>query len=245
MYAALRKLKLLVGSGGLDFTKGMDSLHKHVQHISFRQWVTVWEHRQLKGWQPHVQLTVAKISIWQLFTGLQQSRRTTESTITILYYIVTILGTITPWPDPLLLCIWQVCSAAATKGWAWCHHLMQRWRNVLRLTGTSSFWQVGCLEFQKGIAGMDSLNKHVQQISFRQCVTFWEHPQLKGWPPRFQPTEAKCSISTIVPWFRFATVTCHTWEHYQKPANLGQNHCIGRNKSCMRQLRGQTLCFSA
>ena len=32
--------------------------------------------------------------------------------------------------SPLLLCIWQVFSAAATKGWAWCHHLMQRWRNV-------------------------------------------------------------------------------------------------------------------
>ena len=28
----------------------------------------------------------------------------------------------------------------------------------------------GCLEFLKGMAGMDSLNKHVQQISFRQCV---------------------------------------------------------------------------
>ena len=51
-------------------------------------------------------------------------------------------------------------SAAATKGWAWCNHdLMQRWRNVLRLSGTSSFWQVGCLEFHKWIAGMDSLRQ--------------------------------------------------------------------------------------
>ena len=34
----LRELKLLVGSGGLDFTKGskgMDSLDKHVEQISF------------------------------------------------------------------------------------------------------------------------------------------------------------------------------------------------------------------
>ena len=35
--AALRDLKLLVGSGGLDFTKGMESLDKHVEKISFRQ----------------------------------------------------------------------------------------------------------------------------------------------------------------------------------------------------------------
>ena len=35
--AALRDLKLLVGSGGLDFTKGMDSLDKHVEEISFWQ----------------------------------------------------------------------------------------------------------------------------------------------------------------------------------------------------------------
>ena len=41
----------------------MDSLNKHVEHISFRQCVTFCEHRQLKGWQPHVQLTVAEISI--------------------------------------------------------------------------------------------------------------------------------------------------------------------------------------
>ena len=34
--AALRDLKLLVGSGGFDFTKGMDSLDKHVEQISFR-----------------------------------------------------------------------------------------------------------------------------------------------------------------------------------------------------------------
>ena len=39
-YAALRKLKLLVGSGGLDFTKGMDSLNKNVEHISFHCIVT-------------------------------------------------------------------------------------------------------------------------------------------------------------------------------------------------------------
>ena len=44
--AALRHLKLLVGRGDFDFTKG-----KYV------------EHGQLKGWKPHFQPTVAKSSI--------------------------------------------------------------------------------------------------------------------------------------------------------------------------------------
>ena len=59
--AVLRHLKLLVGSGDLDLTKGMDSLDKHVWKISFRQCVTLCEHGQLKGWRkPHFQLAVAK-----------------------------------------------------------------------------------------------------------------------------------------------------------------------------------------
>ena len=63
--AALRDLKLLAGSGGLDFTKGMDSLDRHVEQISFRhfrQCVTFCKHRQLKGCQHHFQPTVAKSS---------------------------------------------------------------------------------------------------------------------------------------------------------------------------------------
>ena len=57
------------------------------------------------------------------------------------------------------------------------------------------------LAFPKGMAGMDSLNEHVEQISFRQCGTFCEHRQLKGWQPHFQPTVAKSSIWTSVRWF--------------------------------------------
>ena len=80
----------------------------------------------------------------------------------------------------------------------------------------------GCLEFQKRMAGMDSWNKHVSQISFCSVSHFanmrsWkvggpisnsrllrtqfaknsrfrEHRQLKGWPPRFVTTVAKSSI---------------------------------------------------
>ena len=52
---------------------------------------------------------------------------------------------------------------------------------------------------------MDSLNKHVEQVSFRQFVAFCVHLQLKGGQPHFQPTVAKSSISTIVHWFAAVT----------------------------------------
>ena len=42
--------------------------------------------------------------------------------------------------------------------------------------------------------GLQFLNKHVQQISFRQRITFCQHRQLEGWQPGFQPTVAKSSI---------------------------------------------------
>ena len=52
----------------------------------------------------------------------------------------------------------------------------------------------GCLAFSKGIAAMDALNKHVEQISFRQYFAFSEHGQPKGWQPHFQPSVAKSSL---------------------------------------------------
>ena len=41
--AAPRDLKLLLGSGGFDITKGMDSLDTHFEHISFRHWLTYFQ----------------------------------------------------------------------------------------------------------------------------------------------------------------------------------------------------------
>ena len=61
----------------------MDSRNKHVEQISFRQCVTFCEHRQLKGWQPHVNSLWLKAQSQQLFVGLQQSHSTTDSTMTI------------------------------------------------------------------------------------------------------------------------------------------------------------------
>ena len=115
-----------------------------------------------------------------------------------------------------------LCFCAETKGWAWCKHNAElveptvALRNLL-LAGS------GCLEIQKGVAGIDSLDKHVQQVSFRQCVEFCEHGQLKGRQPHFQPTVAKISILAMVL----------------------QNHCIGRSKSWTKQLHDQTLCLGA
>ena len=94
---------------------------------------------------------------------------------------------------------------------------------MLPLSGTSSFWLGVDLYFTKG---MESLDKHVEKISFRQCGsgTFCEHGQLKGWKPHFQPTVAKSSIST----------------HCNSMAN-GKNHVpIFRNKPWRPQLRDQT-----
>ena len=102
----------------------------------------------------------------------------------------------TPWPNLLLVCLRRIFSAAATKGWAWCNHNDELEERAARLKNVKLLVGSGCLEFPKGIAGKDSFNKHVQQISFRQCVTFCEHRQLKGWQPHVQLTVAKSSIST-------------------------------------------------
>ena len=86
--------------------------------------------------------------------------------------------------------------AAATKGWALCKHDAELVECAAALRDLKLLTRSGCLAFPKGMAGMESSNKHVEQISFRLWVTFWEHGQLKGWQPHFQPTVAKSSIST-------------------------------------------------
>ena len=131
------------------------------------------------------------------------------------------------------LCDQTLCFCAETKGWAWCKHNAElveptvALRNLL-LAGS------GCLEIQKGVAGIDSLDKHVQQVSFRQWVTFWEHGQLKGWQPHFQPTVAKSSISTTVLWF--AAVTKHNWEHnHCIVTNLGDHNCLTKRFASLHE----------
>ena len=57
------------------------------------------------------------------------------------------------------------------------------------------------LEVSRGLGftkGMDSLDKDVAETSFLQYVTFCEQGQQKRWQSRFQPTEAKSWISTLL-----------------------------------------------
>ena len=136
----------------------------------------------------------------QFFIGLQQSHVTTESTINILY-IIQILDTIT-----VLYVTNLGDDNSVTKPFASLHEtgfLLQlqqrdghdaiityckdggtfcRSRELKLLVGS------GCWEFPKGMAGMDSLDKHVEQVSFPQCITCCEHGQPKGWPPRCRST---------------------------------------------------------
>ena len=218
--AALSNLKLLVGSGCLEIPKGMagtDYLHKHVKQISFGQWVTSFEHGQLKGWQPHFQPTVAKSSIstsvrWFAAVSYHHCHKSWTPQLR---------------DQPLCFSAWDpFFFAAAMKGQEWCNHNAGLLECTAALSNLKLLVGSGCLEIPKGMAGTDSLHKHVKQISFGQWVTCCEHGQLKGWQPHFQPTVAKSSISTSVCWF--AAVSYH--------------HC---NKSWTPQLRDQTLCFFA
>ena len=124
--------------------------------------------------------------------------------------------------QPLCFCAWdKFFSAAATKEWAWCNNaeLVERaaaLRNIL-LVGS------GCFDIPRGMTEMNSRNKHVLQISFQQCITFCEHPQLNCWQPRFQTTVAKSLDCRSHP--EAQSVHCHT--------------------SWRRQLDDQPLCFCA
>ena len=152
----------------------------------------------------------------QVFVGLQQSHHHCNKSWT-------------PQLRDQTLCFFawdRFFSAAATQGWEWCNHNAGLLECTAALSNLKLLVGSGCLEIRIGKTGMDSLEKHVEQISFGQWVTCCEHGQLKSWQPHFQATVAKSSISTSVCWF--AAVSYH--------------HC---NKSWTPQLRDQTLCFFA
>ena len=133
---------------------GMDVLvlNERVDQISFG---TASHFANMGSWKagsPTSSPLLLKAQSRQLFIGLQQSHGTTESTINALQQI---LEATTPWPNPLLISIRQVSHATATKGWAWCNHnaeLLERAAELRKLLLEGS----GCLEFPKGMAGMDS-----------------------------------------------------------------------------------------
>ena len=107
---------------------GMDSLHKHVEQISFRQCLTFCKHCQLKRWQPHFQPKEAKSFLCSSHRGA----------ISILQQF---LETTTPWPNPLLLCMRRIFFLQLQRRDGRDTSTMQNWWSILRLSGTSSFWQ--------------------------------------------------------------------------------------------------------
>ena len=89
---------------------------------------------------------------------------------------------------------------------------------------------------------MDSLDKHVhhaEQISFRQCVTFCEHGQLKFWRQHFQATEAKISISVILHYFVAFVARCRNkWPWRPETKKSSRNFTVtGMSMSCLDRAR--------
>ena len=84
------------------------------------------------------------------------------------------------------------CEHGQLKGWQPHFQPMEALRKLL-LPGS------GCLEFLKGMAGMDFWSKHVELKSpFGSASHFANSAAARAWQPHFQPTAANCSISIIV-----------------------------------------------
>ena len=109
--------------------------------------VTFCEHGQLKGWPPRCSSHMGAQSVDCNKSSRPQLRDKT-----------------------LCFSAWdRFFASAVTNGWAWCNHnaeVVERAAAIRNLLLAGSGW----LKFPKGVAGMDSLNKHVEQISFPQCV---------------------------------------------------------------------------
>ena len=133
-----------------------------------------------------------------------------------------VLETTTPWPNPLLPCIRLVCSATATKAWAWCNHNAELVECAAALRDLKLLVGSGLIFHKR-----HGILRQACRKNLLSAVRQWHvlrHGQLKGWKPHFQPTVAKSSIST----------------HCNSMAN-GKNHVpIFRNKPWRPQLRDQT-----
>ena len=163
--AALRDLKLLAGSGGLDFTKGMDSLDKHVEQSSFRASHFVNMGSSKAG--PTSNPLLLKAQSRQFFVDLKQSHARNQQPV-IQSLDTTILS---------FACMMQACCRA---GGACC-----------RSQGPQASGREWRLRFHK----RHGFLSEACRTNLLQGVTFCEHRQLKGWQPHFQPTVAKSSIS--------------------------------------------------
>ena len=59
-------------------------------------------------------------------------------------------------------------SADATNVWAGYSHNAELVERTVALRNLKLLVEIGCFEFQEGMAGMDFLGKHVEQIHFGQ-----------------------------------------------------------------------------
>ena len=128
-------------------------------------------------------------------------------------------------------------SSAATKGWAWCKHDAELVEGAatVRKQASGRAWMLG-------IAGMDSLHN----ITCRQCVTLSEHPQLKGWQPRFKPTEAKSLVcSSHIAQLRAQSVYCNnSWRPQLQTKPFASLHEAGFLLQLQRIWAGGACCGS-
>ena len=182
---------------------GMDSWNKHFEQISFRQCITFCKHRQLKGWQPHFQPTVAKSSI---STSVRWFAAVSQHNWEHNHNISKHLGDHN--------CVTKrFASLHETGAFFWsCNEGMGMMQAYCRIggaycpsQGTSSFWSgVDAWHFPKEWQEWTpetNTSNHVEHVSFRQCITFKEHRQLKaGSPASKQPLLKVQSMTMTMPY---------------------------------------------
>ena len=173
--AALRDLKLLVGSGGLDFPKGMDLWNKSSQ----RTWAAerlvapttqpklCCDRHELLGWTKDSKFWVEKFYSEKSFESITDSQLKLR-----------------PWR----WLSWIVTPNSIFHPYRLSDFFMS-WMSLLeRIAGMDSWNQSAC---------------HINLILAVHHI--YRNRQLKGWQPCFQPIVAKSSISTMVHWFAAVT----------------------------------------
>ena len=226
---ALRGLKFLVGSGGLDFTKGMDSLDKHLQKPLFGSEshfpnTDIWKpghHTSNPPWLK-TQSRQFFIAASVLFHG--------NMVPTLLYATRNGLGDHKPKNliETWVPHAWVSWIERGQQIWVQKIHRQKSFESITDSQLKHGLWRcsswiatanstihpcglsdllMSWISLQTGIAGMDALDKHVGQISLRQCVTFSKHVQLKGLPSEKSN--------------RNFTATCMSFLDRARTANLG------------------------
>ena len=213
----------------LEFPE-MDFPNKHVEKISLLAVRHVCEHGQLKGWQPRFQPTVAKSSLE--IVAVANGKNTFQ-------YSVTNLGDHNSVTKPMLLCMRQK-SGILDKGMGSLASTTQAKCRVFVIEENLFRQYTWMLQRQDSVICLflQFLNKHVQQISFRQRIRFCQHRQLKGWKPRFQPAGAKSNNAWR--WqLRDPTFCLSAWDGFflQLQQRDGHNAELQERAACLKTVK--------